>query len=184
MPLSGALKLRAAAIELVIFDVDGVLTDGQITYDSAGNEHKSFHVQDGSAIKLMMRAGIQVGIITGRTSQPVRRRAEELGIPYLYQGNEDKRGALAEISERSGIPTERMAHCGDDLADLALFERVGLAVSVPNGHPEVRRRADIITDSPGGQGVARDLCELLLRARGVWDQMLPTQGLSAKPKER
>ncbi len=173
MQLSGALKRRAAAIELVIFDVDGVLTDGQITYDSAGNEHKSFHVQDGSAIKLMMRAGIQIGIITGRSSEPVSRRATELGIAYLYQGNEDKRGALEDIHIRSGISPEHMAHCGDDLADLALFDRVGLAVSVPNGHPEVQRRADIITNSPGGRGVARDLCELLLRARGVWAEMLP-----------
>lgn len=176
MPLSGELKRRAAAVQLVIFDVDGVLTDGAITYDSAGAESKTFHVQDGSAIKLMMRAGIQIGIITGRNSEPVHRRAEELGITHLYQGNEDKRSALADISERSGVSPQHMAHCGDDLADLALFERVGLAVSVPNGHPEVRRRADIITDSAGGRGVARDLCELLLRARGVWAQMLPPEG--------
>ncbi|MCR9278438.1 MAG: HAD-IIIA family hydrolase [Pseudomonadaceae bacterium] len=182
MALSGELRRRAAAIELVIFDVDGVLTDGQITYDSTGAEHKSFHVQDGSAIKLMMRAGIQIGIITGRKSEPVRRRAEELGITYLYQGNEDKRGALADISKRSGISTEHMAHCGDDLADLALFERVGLAVSVPNGHPEVRRRADIITKAAGGQGVARDLCELLLRARGVWAQMLAPDDPQTRPE--
>ena len=163
-----ALDRAAAAVQLIVFDVDGVLTDGRITYTSAGDEVKSFHVQDGAALKMLMREGIEVAIITGRQSVMVERRAGELGIQHLFQGNEDKIIAFQTLCERVGVPETACAHVGDDLPDIALFERVGLSISVPNGHPSARAAADWVTDTAGGEGVAREICERLLRARGAW----------------
>ena len=168
MPLSGDAKRRAARIELLIWDVDGVLTSGGITYDASGGELKTFNVLDGAAIRRLQQVGIASAIITGRESAAVARRAEELGIELLFQGRGDKTGALQEIFNRTGLPREAVAHCGDDLPDLALFDAVGFAFSVPNGHPTVRRAADYVTTTTGGAGVAREIEELLLRARGEW----------------
>jgi len=158
----------ARAIELVSFDVDGVLTDGRIVYTDDGREIKAFHVQDGAAIKQLMAAGIQVALLTGRSSPAVERRAAELGIRHVQQGLADKVPALDALCRTLHLNTAQVAHVGDDLPDLPLFGQVGLAVSVPNGHPEVRRRADYVTETRGGEGVAREVVELLLRARGTW----------------
>ncbi len=161
--------LRCAAdIELVIFDVDGVLTDGKLYYADDGHEMKAFHVHDGYAIKLLRTHGVEVAIITGRSSTIVARRAEELGIVHLYQGVEDKTAALQSLVIATGIDTARIAHVGDDLPDLALFERVGMAISVPNGHPLAVAAAQYVTTTAGGQGVARELCQLILTAKGRW----------------
>lgn len=167
MPLAGDLKRRAARIQLLVWDVDGVLTTGGISYDS-GDETKTFSVLDGAAIRRLQTHGINSAIITGRASEAVAKRAGELGIELLYQGQSDKTGALEEILSRTGLPRDAVAHCGDDLPDLALFTRVGLAISVPNGHPQVRRAADIVTTTAGGCGVVREVEELLLRSRGLW----------------
>lgn len=163
----GVIRL-AKDIELVSFDVDGVLTDGQLVYADDGRELKAFHVQDGHAIKLLRGSGLQVAIITGRSSSMVDRRAAELDIEYVFQGAQDKTAALEELVARSGVRPERMAHIGDDLPDLTLFEQVRLAIAVPNGHPTVIARADYVTTLAGGQGVGREVCQLILTARDAW----------------
>ncbi|MEZ5558772.1 MAG: HAD-IIIA family hydrolase [Pseudomonadales bacterium] len=159
---------RAAGVRLVSFDVDGVLTDGKLYYTSAGEEIKAFNVQDGSAIKLLLGHGVEVAIITGRDSPMVSRRAAELGIPHLFQNVDDKAQALDTLCERLALRPSEVAHVGDDLPDLALFAHVGLAIAVPSGHPAALARAHYVTQLAGGTGVAREVCELILRARGAW----------------
>lgn len=165
----------AQNIALVVFDVDGVLTDGKIVYTSAGDEIKAFHVQDGSACKLLQANGIEVAIITGRESTMVARRAAELGITHLYQGSE--RGSEAKkgkepdyehLLQRLALTDIQVACVGDDLADIPLLKRCGLGVSVPNGHPAAQQHAAHVTQRAGGQGVAAELAELLLRAKNKW----------------
>lgn len=168
MHIPDPLMDRAAAIRLVSFDVDGVLTDGRIIYTERGDEIKAFNVQDGSAIKLLQSHGIAIALITGRTSAMVTRRARELGIAHVYQGCDDKAAALDELVTRLGITAAAVAHVGDDLPDLPLFCRVGLAIGVPNGHPAALAHAHHVTELAGGCGVAREVCELLLRAQGLW----------------
>jgi 3-deoxy-D-manno-octulosonate 8-phosphate phosphatase (KDO 8-P phosphatase) len=163
-----ALLERAARIRLVSFDVDGVLTDGKLYYTDTGGEMKAFNVQDGSAIKLIREHDIEVAIITGRDSPMVARRARELGIRHFEQGVADKAIAMNELRRRLGLEAEAVAHVGDDLPDLPLFEAIGLAVSVPNGHPVARAAAHYVTELPGGGGVAREICELLLTAQHRW----------------
>ncbi|MDH3641827.1 MAG: HAD-IIIA family hydrolase [Gammaproteobacteria bacterium] len=159
---------RAAVIQLVIFDIDGVLTDGRLYYSDAGEEMKAFQVQDGYAIKLLREHGVEVAIITGRTSTIVARRAAELGIVHLYQGAEDKTVALNDLMKATRIQTDEIAHVGDDLPDLTLFDRVGFAISVPNGHPTVIKAANHVTAVAGGEGVAREVCQLILTAKDLW----------------
>jgi 3-deoxy-D-manno-octulosonate 8-phosphate phosphatase (KDO 8-P phosphatase) len=168
MPFSDSLLERARAVSLVSFDVDGVLTDGRIVYSERGDEIKAFHVQDGHAIKMLQGNGIGVAIITGRRSGMVTRRAAELGIQHVFQGIEDKAATLRSLIERLGIPAAAVAHVGDDLPDLPLFSLVGLAVGVPNGHPSALACTHYVTRLAGGEGVAREICELLLRARDAW----------------
>lgn len=163
-PLAAAVR----RIRLLSFDVDGVLTDGRITYSDDGREIKAFNVQDGTAIKMLADAGMEIAILTGRDSPMVARRAEELGIQHLAQGLADKGPAFQALCDGLGIPLDETAHVGDDLADLVLFDLAGLSISVPNGHPAVRARADHVTETSGGEGVARELAELVLRARNSW----------------
>ncbi len=166
--LSASARQRAANLELVVFDVDGVLTDGRLYYSDDGREMKAFHVQDGFAIKLLRAHGVEVALISGRHSTMVTRRAEELGIVHLYHGVQDKAAALGELVAATGIDPARIAHVGDDLPDLAIFGLVGLAVSVADGHPAVTAAADHVTAAAGGHGVARELCQVILAAKGRW----------------
>ncbi len=159
---------RAADIELVAFDVDGVLTDGKLYYSDDGRELKAFHVQDGAALKLLLSHGIVVAIITGRSSSIVTRRADELGIAHVYQGVADKASVLAALAETVGTTLERAAYVGDDLPDLGVFSRAGMAISVPNAHPAAAAAADYVTLAPGGAGAAREIAQLFLEARGEW----------------
>ena len=159
---------RAAAVELVIFDVDGVLTDGKLYYSDDGHEMKAFHAQDGHAIKLLRSHAVEVAIISGRRSRIVARRAEELGIVHVYQGAEVKTAALLDLVAETGTDPSRIAHVGDDLPDIEIFERVGLAIGVPNGHPTAVAAARYVTSAAGGQGVAREVCELILTAKDRW----------------
>lgn len=168
MKISDELRAAAGRIKLLSFDVDGVLTDGRIIYADDGREIKAFNVQDGSAIKMLAAEGIEIAILTGRDSPMVARRAGELGIRHLEQGLEDKGPAFQALCDRLGISLNETAHVGDDLADLVLFDLAGFSISVPNGHPAVKARADHITETAGGEGVARELAELVLRARGTW----------------
>ena len=163
---------KARRVALLSLDVDGVLTDGHLYYSEDGAEAKAFSTQDGAAVKMLMTAGIPVAIITGRTSRLVARRAAELGIKHLYQGAEDKTAALKALAQTTAIDPARMAHAGDDLPDLPLFNRVGFRVGVPEAHPVILDRADYVTKAPAGLGAVRELCQLLLEARGDWDTAL------------
>ena len=163
---------RARRVRLVVFDVDGVLTDGKLYYTADGSEIKAFHVQDGTALKLLHGAGMVVAILTGRESAMVSRRANELGIALLRQNCADKLASLTELLQTEpvlqGLSLADCACIGDDLADVPLFQAVGLGIGVPNGHPSTHRCCHWITTTAGGQGVAREVAELLLRSRGRW----------------
>lgn len=171
---ASSLASRAAAIQLLALDVDGVLTDGTLTYSADGGESKSFSTQDGLGIKLLMAHGVDVAIITGRRSAMVERRATELGIKHLFQGRDDKLTALRTLSESNGIALSACAYCGDDLPDLGAIVASGLGVSVPNAPAYVRDHADYVTELHGGRGAVRELCELILRARGDWEELIAT----------
>ncbi|MEM1435051.1 MAG: HAD hydrolase family protein [Pseudomonadota bacterium] len=161
-----------AAVQLLLLDVDGVLTDGRLFYGSDGTEFKAFHVRDGAALKQLRHAGVELAIITGRESPMVERRAQELGIDAVVQGADNKASAFALLrQQRPGWAQLAPEHCaciGDDLADLALFAEVGLRMTVADAHPLVLAEADWISSLPGGHGVMREVAELLLRARGQW----------------
>ncbi|MEM9621344.1 MAG: HAD hydrolase family protein [Pseudomonadota bacterium] len=168
--MNSQLKNRAASIDGIVFDVDGVLTDGRIVYSDDGSELKQFHVQDGASIKLLMQHNIHVGIITGRQSTMVERRARELGINWVKQGVGNKAEALTTMLAE-GFSAEGIAVVGDDLQDLTLFEhpRVLLNMTVANAHPAVLERAHFITSRAGGEGVAVEICQLLLMAQDKWE---------------
>ena len=166
--VSAHLRARLRRIRLLILDVDGVLTDGRLYYGADGMELKAFHVQDGSALKRLQSAGIECAVATGRRSAMVRRRAAELGIDFLYEGLADKTVALRELRRATGIDAQHMAHAGDDLPDLPLFEGVGVAFAVANAHPVVAAGADYVTAANGGDGAVREICDLLLTVQGKW----------------
>ncbi len=163
------LNAIASRVQGIIFDVDGVLTDGRIIYSDDGTEQKQFHVQDGASLKLLAHHGIEVAIITGRESVMVTRRAAELGITHIMQGVGAKDAALMRLMA-AGFPGQSLAAVGDDIQDLALFDHasVDLAITVPNAHPAILKRADFTTQRNGGCGVAVEIAELLLKAQGKW----------------
>jgi 3-deoxy-D-manno-octulosonate 8-phosphate phosphatase (KDO 8-P phosphatase) len=156
---------RAAKIQLVTFDVDGTLTDGQLWYAEDGRELKVFHAHDGLGIKLLRECGIEVAIISARISHAVGLRAEQLGIDHVYQGKTDKLACLEDILHASGLAAEAAAYVGDDLPDLAPMRACGLAIAVANARPEVVHAAHWQTPSAGGHGAAREVCDLILAAR-------------------
>ncbi|MGH8114563.1 MAG: KdsC family phosphatase [Rhodanobacteraceae bacterium] len=156
---------RAANIRLVAFDVDGTLTDGRLWLAEDGREIKAFHVHDGLGVKLLREHGIEVAIISARISHAVELRAEQLGIDYVYQGKADKLGCLRDILDASGLNAEQAAYVGDDLPDLPPMRACGLAVAVANARPEVVREAHWQTRAKGGQGAAREVCDLLIAAQ-------------------
>lgn len=157
---------KATLIRLVIFDVDGVLTDGRLYLGNNGDEFKSFHIRDGHGIKMLLDVGIDVAIISGRHSASVERRMSDLGIRHAYLGVQDKLSAFDDLRARLGLAPEQIAYVGDDLIDLPVMTRVGLAIAVQDADPFVRQHAHWQTPSRGGRGAARDVCELLLEARG------------------
>ncbi len=160
-----SLRLRAKKIKLLLLDVDGVLTDGRIILDSQGNELKAFHVRDGHGIKLAQKAGIIVGIITGRKSNVVNFRAHELGIQEVHQGVHNKIDVYEAIIEKYRLQHNEVAYMGDDVVDLAIFRRVGIAVTVSDSDPSVRRFVDLITKTPGGRGAVREFINFLLKSQ-------------------
>jgi len=163
---------KAARVRLVVFDVDGVLTDGSLYLGDDGQEYKAFHSRDGHGMKMLQEAGIEIGIITGRTSQVVRHRMESLGVRHVYQGRLQKLPAFQDLTAKLGIDPEAVAYVGDDVVDLPIMVRVGLAIAVADAHPLVARHAHWQTASPGGRGAARDVCELVLEARGELKELL------------
>ena len=163
---------KAKEIKLVVFDVDGVLTDGSLFLGDGGEEYKAFNSRDGHGMKMLQSSGIEIGIITGRTSEVVTHRMQSLGIQYVYQGKLDKLPAFEELCQRTHLTPEQVAYVGDDVVDLPILVRAGLAIGVQDAHPMVKQHSHWLTPSNGGRGAARDVCELILRARGELDDML------------
>ncbi len=164
--MNDQLRARAQQIALVIFDVDGVLTTGQLMFTENGDEIKAFYAQDGLGMKHLQKHGVQIAIITGRSSQIVARRMQELGIEHVYQGRDDKLAAYAELREKLQLSDDQVCYAGDDVIDLPVMEQVGLAICVPNAHPHVKSKSHWETPRAGGFGAARDVCDLLLESRG------------------
>lgn len=162
----------AKKIKLVVFDVDGVLTDGSLFFGDDGQEYKAFYSRDGLGIKLLQRTGVEVGIITARSSQLVNHRMENLGIEHLYQGRLDKIAAFKEMITKLNVSPEQTAYAGDDVVDLPVMKQAGLAIAVQDAHPFVKKHAHWITEHNGGRGAARDVCELIMEAQGTLDEQL------------
>ncbi|MYM72559.1 HAD hydrolase family protein [Duganella sp. FT134W] len=163
---------RAARVKLMIFDVDGVLTDGSLHYGADGEALKTFNVHDGLGIKLIQEAGIDTAIISARISSQVSRRATDLGINHLHQGGHDKLTPFNALLEKTGLTAEQVGFIGDDVVDLPILTRVGFAVAVPNGRQEVLERAHHTTVAPGGRGAVREVCELLMHAQGSYERVM------------
>jgi 3-deoxy-D-manno-octulosonate 8-phosphate phosphatase (KDO 8-P phosphatase) len=163
---------KAKKLKLLILDVDGVLTDGRLFFDNEGVEYKCFHARDGHGIKLLRLTGVEVAVISGRNSNSVALRMKNLGIEHVYQGHENKLSAFAEILEKTGIKPDQAAHVGDDLLDLPIMMRVGLAIAVSDANFAVKERADWCTTLSGGQGAVREVCDLIMQAQGSFQSVL------------
>lgn len=162
-----ALLERAARVRLALFDVDGVLTDGRLLLGDRGQEYKAFHTRDGQGLTMLRDGGIEIGIVSGRSSAAVGKRMAELGITLVYQGRLDKLAVLNTILGKRKLDASEVAYVGDDLPDLPVLTRVGLAVAVADAHELVQRHAHMSTTRPGGQGAVREVCELILEAHGT-----------------
>lgn len=160
---------RAKKIKVVIFDVDGVMTDGGLMIGDDGQEYKTFHSHDGLGMKMLKKTGVLMAIITGRTSQVVKTRAETTGIKHYYQGVEDKLIAFNDLVEKLGIQPEEALFMGDDIVDIPPMSRCGLAVSVPAAPDSVKKRSHYVTTRQGGKGAVREVCEIVMHAQGTYD---------------
>ena len=169
---SQAIITAAKNIKLLLLDVDGVLTDGKLYYGNSGEELKAFNIQDGLGIKLLQQGGIQVGIITGRVSTLLQRRADELGINPVIQGREDKLIALRELLESQNLGLHQIAFMGDDLPDLSAINSVGLGITVANASSTLAAKADWQTLRSGGDGAVREAAEMILKAQGKFDTLV------------
>jgi 3-deoxy-D-manno-octulosonate 8-phosphate phosphatase (KDO 8-P phosphatase) len=163
---------KAKKIELVIFDVDGVMTNGSLFMGDDGQEYKAFNSLDGHGMRMLQEGGINAAIITGRKSNVVEHRMKDLGITRVYQGYRDKIPAYEALMDDVGLATDQVAYVGDDVVDLPIMTRVGFAIAVQDAHPYVKKHAHWITQNSGGQGAVRDVCELILEARGLLTQTL------------
>ncbi len=165
------LEKRILRIRMMIFDVDGVLTDGRIIYTDAGSELKEFDAQDGHGIKLLQRAGIEVSLISGRACGAVEHRARSLGITRLYQGSKVKLEAYGQLLSETGLKEHETGFMGDDLIDIPVMRRAGFSVAVPNGASHIFPFAHYITRASGGRGAAREVCEMILQVQGLWESV-------------
>jgi 3-deoxy-D-manno-octulosonate 8-phosphate phosphatase (KDO 8-P phosphatase) len=163
---------RLKQIKMVLLDVDGVLTSGDIIYGDNGEQIKIFNVKDGVGIRLLKEAGLKIGIITGRKGQALHHRCTNLGIDLIFEGVRRKDEVLKTITSRTGIPKEAIAYVGDDLPDLPVMKRVGLSVAVADAHEILRQQAHMITRACGGKGAVREISEAILKAQGVWDGLI------------
>jgi 3-deoxy-D-manno-octulosonate 8-phosphate phosphatase (KDO 8-P phosphatase) len=166
------LELSAKRIKLLLMDCDGVLTDGRLTLLAEGDEQKTFHARDGHGIKLLHRAGLQTGIISGRASGAVERRGRELGISYVRQNEKDKMRAFEELLDEGKFSADQCAFVGDDLPDIPVMLRVGLAVAVADAVEETKQAAHYITEHKGGRGAVREVTELILKSQGRWEELM------------
>jgi 3-deoxy-D-manno-octulosonate 8-phosphate phosphatase (KDO 8-P phosphatase) len=163
---------RAARVKLLLLDCDGVLTDGRITLIDEGDEQKSFHTRDGHGLVLLHRAGLQSGVISGRTSSALERRARDLGIRHVRQGTHDKIVEFREVLASAGVSEDETAFVGDDVTDIPLMRRCVLAVAVADATEDTRARAHYVTRLAGGFGAVREVCELILKAQGRWEELM------------
>ena len=163
---------KAKNIKLVIFDVDGVLTDGRLYVTENGEEIKAFNSRDGHGMKMLQKTGVKIGIITGRTSNIVSHRMQELGIEHVYQGKQDKYPAFVELIKKLSLTAGEVAYVGDDVVDLPVMKHVGFAVAVQDAHEYVKKHAHWQTPNCGGRGAARDVCELIMEAQNNLDAEL------------
>jgi 3-deoxy-D-manno-octulosonate 8-phosphate phosphatase (KDO 8-P phosphatase) len=163
---------RLKRIQMVLLDVDGVLTSGEIIYSDSGEQIKIFNVKDGLGIRLLQEAGIQVGIITGRRGKALQHRCDNLGIDLIFDGIRNKEKVLEEIRSETGIPYEAMAYIGDDLPDVPVMKKVGLGVAVGDAGETVQKHAHMTTRAHGGKGAVREVSEAILIAQGLWDDLI------------
>ncbi len=166
------IEARAQPIKLLLMDCDGVLTDGQLTLLADGDEQKTFHARDGQGISLFHRAGFRTGIISGRTSSAVERRAQDLKMSYVRQSAKDKIKALDEILALAGVSVDECAYIGDDVGDIPVMQRVALAVAVADAVEETKQAAHYVTKLNGGQGAVRETIEVILKAQGRWPELM------------
>lgn len=160
------LHAKLAKIRLLVCDVDGVLTDGRLTYSDGGESVKTFHARDGMGLRLLMENGIEVGIITARSGAAVAKRMSDLNIKHVAQGRGDKAAALEELLVQVGVPAEAVAYVGDDIIDIPAIRMAGLGIAVADAHRVVREEADAVTALGGGQGAVREICDAILEAQG------------------
>ncbi len=175
--ISGALRDKLSRVTLLVTDVDGVLTDGGIIMDHMGNELKQFNVRDGHGMKLLLRYGINVALLTGRESHAVSFRARDLGIEEVYQGIKNKGSFMAEYLARRNLQAENVAYVGDDVVDVPVFSLVGFSVAVADASYEVRAAADYVTAERGGRGAIREICDLILKAKNEWPDLVRRYGI-------
>ena len=166
------LKARAQKIKLVIFDVDGVMTDGSLFIGDDGQEYKMFNTQDGLGMRLLKKSGVKLAIITGRNSNSVLIRAENLEVDYFYQGISDKKEAFTDLIKKTELKAEECAFMGDDIVDLPPMLQSGLAITVPAAHDEVKKIAHFITEKIAGYGAVREACDLIMKAQGTYDAII------------
>jgi 3-deoxy-D-manno-octulosonate 8-phosphate phosphatase (KDO 8-P phosphatase) len=168
---SDTIKNKAKNIKLIIFDVDGVLTDGSLYFDNQGQEYKAFNSKDGHGIRLLLDNGVEVALITGRNSELLKHRADNLKISpdLIYQGYRDKLPAFADLMKKTGLDKKHIAYIGDDVIDLPILSQVGLSIAVADAHWFVKKHVDLITAQSGGRGAVREACEFILEAKGELD---------------
>lgn len=166
------LFARLKEIKILIADVDGVLTDGKIIITSEGEEVKYFNVKDGMATKLLLRKGVDVAFITGRNAREVELRAKDLGVTKVYQNAKKKLPAFEQMLSETGLKPKECVYMGDDLPDLPVMVRAGIAIAVADAHPEVIERAHYVTKAKGGEGAVREVIDLILKAKGLWDEII------------
>ena len=170
--VSADVLARAKKIKCVVFDVDGVMTDGGLGIGDDGQEYKNFHSLDGLGMKLLKATGVEMAIITGRTSKVVTKRAESTGIAHFYQGVENKLDAFNDLLHKMSLQADEMAFMGDDVVDAPAMLRCGLAITVPTGHWLLKPHAHYITTAPAGRGAVREVCELIMQAQGTFDAQM------------
>ena len=172
MHFSDTLLEKARHIKLLLLDVDGILTNNLLFYGDNGVEYKTFHTRDGHGMVMLQKSGIEIGIITGRKSELVKRRMQDLKVAHLYQGVPDKLPTFLKLVEKVQLDMNEIAYMGDDILDLPILTRVGLSSTVANADREVLNRVDFISQYKGGEGAVRELCELILKSQGLWQQQL------------
>ena len=172
MDLSDEQQNKIKQLKLLILDVDGVLTDGRLFFDDHGREYKCFHARDGHGIKLLRQSGVDVAVISGRKSNSVTIRMQSLGVTHVYQGHEDKRAAFVEILRNLDLSPKQVAYVGDDVLDLPIMMQVGFSIAVADANFAVKQRADCCTQTQGGLGAVREVCDLIMLGQGTFDAML------------